>query len=191
MKSAEPTLRIGELLDSQFALLRGEIDTSKTRSLAELARVFQAASVPYAVIGGVAVQIWSTDPRTTLEVDLALFSCDALPRAAMAEAGLVFGRRFEHSEDWTGPDGAPVQFTDDTAFGEAVRHAEERSLAGHVLRVAPVLELVRAKLRAAGDPARRRSKRLMDLADAVALTEQHPGVLARLDAEQRRRLEGA
>lgn len=33
-----------------------------------------------------------------------------------------------------------------------------------------------AKLRAAGDPARRRSKRLQDLGDAQALVEDHPAL---------------
>jgi hypothetical protein len=189
MRSVEPTLRIGDLLDSQFALLRGEVEKSKARSLAELTRVFEAEKVPYAVIGGVAVQLWSDDPRTTLGIDIAVLSCDAVPHEALTRAGFAIEARIEHFENWRGPDGAPVQFTDDPALADAVRHAEERSLAGHVLRVAPVLELVRAKLRAAEDPARRRSKRLMDLADACGLGEQHPEVLAQLDARQRRQLE--
>lgn len=189
MKSAESTLRIGDLLDSQFAQMRGDMEISKARSLAEIARVFEAEAVPYAVIGGVAVQLWSNEPRTTLDVDVALLSYDALPRAALQAAGFVLGRRVEHSENWTGPDGAPVQFTDDPAFADAVRHAEERSLAGHVLRVIPVCELVRAKLRSADDPARRRSKKMQDLTDAVALSEAHPEAMSRLTAEERRRLE--
>lgn len=189
MQSADATLRIGDLLDSQFALLRGEMEKSKARSLAELARVFEAEKVPYALIGGVAVQLWSAEPRTTLDIDIALLSYDSLPREALTRAGFELEARFEHSENWKGPDGAPVQFTDDPALAVAVRRAEDRSLAGHVLRVAPVVELVRAKLRAAEDPARRRSKRLMDLADACGLAEQHPEVLAQLDEQQRRRLE--
>jgi hypothetical protein len=189
MKSAASILRIGDLLDSQFALLRGELETSKSRSVLELARIFAAERVPYVVIRGVAVQLWSSDPRTTLDLDVAVRSCDALPREALVEAGFAFGRRFAHSENWTGPDGAPVQFTDDPAFAAAIDHPEERPLAGHVLRLMPVFELVRAKLRSADDPERRRSKRVMDLADALALSEQHPDVLTKLDADERRRLD--
>jgi hypothetical protein len=189
MRPAEVTLRIGDLLDSQFALLRGEMERSKTRTVAELARILAEARVPYAVIGGVAVQLWSADPRTTLDLDVAVLSYDDLPRDALTQAGFAFGRRFEHSENWTGPDGAPVQFRDDPAFAQAVRLAESLSLEGHALHVIPVFELIRAKLRASGDPARRRSKRLMDLADAVALGEQHPDALPGLDPAERRRLE--
>jgi hypothetical protein len=189
MKPAEPKLRVGELLDSQFALLRGEMERSKARSLAALARIFQTERVAYAVIGGVAVQLWSDEPRTTLDIDVALLSYDDIPRQELTDAGFTFGRRFEHSENWTGPDGAPVQFTDDPAFAQAVRLADIRSLEGCELRVMPIWELIRAKLRASSDPARRRSKRLMDFADAVALSEQHPEALAGLDPAERQRLE--
>src|SRR5262249_42977250 len=178
--------RIGDRLDRRFAELRGEMPTSKVRTLTELARVFEAEGVPYALIGGVAVQIWSAEPRTTLDVDIAVRSYDDLPRAALRRAGFVRGRRFEHSENWTGPDGAPVQFTDDAAFAAAVRQAKPRALGGVKLRVAPVLELVRAKLRAARDPARRASKRTIDLGDARALCEQHAPVVRRLSIADRR-----
>jgi hypothetical protein len=191
MRSAAATLRIGDLLDRQFALLRGEMETSKLRTVTALARVFQDEHVPYAVIGGVAVQLWSKEPRTTLDLDVAVASYDDIPRDALQAAGFVRGRRFAHSENWKGPDGAPVQFTDDAAFAAAVRRAEKRPLGDVVLRVAPVVELIRAKLRAADDPARRRSKRLIDLADAVALAEQHPSALRKLRPDERERLAGA
>jgi hypothetical protein len=189
MQSADATVRIGDRLADRFALLRGETDRSDEQTLAGIAQVFAIESAPYAVIDGVAVQIWSAEPRTTLDVDIAVLSYGALPRAALQAAGFVFGARFPHSENWTGPDGAPVQFTDDPLLVDAVRGAEVRSVGGFVLRVAPVVELVRAKLRASEDPARRRSKRLMDLADACGLAEQHPEVLSQLDERQRRQLE--
>jgi hypothetical protein len=191
MRSAAASLRIGDLLDRQFSLLRGEMDRSKLRSVAELARVFQSEGVPYAVIGGVAVQLWTKEPRTTLDLDVAVASYDDIPRDALQAAGFVRVRRFAHSENWKGPDGAPVQFSDDAAFADAVRRPEKRKLGDTILLVAPVIELIRAKLRAAADPARRRSKRLMDIADAVALTEQHPTAAKKLKADERRRLSRA
>jgi len=188
MRSAARTLRIGDLLDGRFALLRGEPERSKSRSVADLARVFDVERTPYAVIGGVALQMWSADPRTTLDIDVAVASYDDLPRAALKAAGFVRGRRFADSEIWKGPDGASVQFTDDAAFAQAVRRPAKRKLGDTVLHVASVVELIRAKLRAAGDPARRRSKRLRDIADACALAEQYPEAVARLTAAERRQL---
>jgi len=55
--------------------------------------------------------------------------------------------------------------------------------------VARPLDLVRSKLQAAGDPARRRSKRLMDLADAQALVEDEPGLLLALSAAEKNQLD--
>ena len=50
------------------------------------------------------------------------------------------------------------------------------------------IKLLRAKLRAAADPARRRSKRLQDLADALALTEKDPSLQQSLSSEERAKL---
>jgi hypothetical protein len=188
VRSVEETLRIGDRLDQRFAQLRGEMARSKERSLVELARLLERAGTPYALIGGVAVQIWSTEPRTTIDVDVAVGSYDALPRDALRAAGFTGDERHEHSENWVGPDGTPVQFTDDPAFAEAIARAETHPLGGAVLRVAPVTEMIRAKLRAGRDPARRRSKRLMDVADATALAEQHPEATCSLTADERREL---
>jgi hypothetical protein len=55
----------------------------------------------------------------------------------------------------------------------------------------PVLapfDLLRAKLRAAADPAPRRSKRLQDLADAEAIIERDPALAEGLSPEERERL---
>ncbi len=159
--------------------------TSKERSLIELARLFATEEVSYALIGGVAVQIWSAEPRTTIDIDIAIASHGDLPRDEMRRAGFVFGTRFAPSENWTGPDGTPVQFSDDPAFSDAVSRAQTHSVGDTALRVASVIDLVKAKLRAAKDPARRRAKRLMDLADATALVEQHPAVRSELSTPER------
>ncbi len=190
MRSIQQTLRIRDRLDQRLAQLRGEMATSKEKSLIELARLLAAARVPYALIGDVAVQIWSAEPRTTLDIDVAVASYDDLPHDAMRRAGFVLGERFTHPESWTGPDGTPVQFSDDPAFADAVARALPHPLGDTALRVASVLDLVRAQLRAAVDPARRRSKRMIDLADAAALTEQSPPILQALTPEERGLLAG-
>jgi hypothetical protein len=54
-----------------------------------------------------------------------------------------------------------------------------------VLRVLRVADLLHEKLRAGRDPARRRSKRLQDLADAQGLLEQDPALRGELSADER------
>jgi len=64
-----------------------------------------------------------------------------------------------------------VQFTDDAPLAEAIPRAITLEVDGSPLRIISAVDLLHAKLRAAADPARRRSKRLQDLADAEALLE--------------------
>jgi hypothetical protein len=93
--------------------------------------------------------------------------------------------RFAHSENWRGPRGTPVQFFDDQAFAKAIASLEFHTLDSHRLRIVNRKELVYAKLRAAFDPARRKSKRMQDLADVQGLIEQHPELENLLTADQR------
>lgn len=65
-----------------------------------------------------------------------------------------------------------------------MRSAEEIPLDDVTLRVICVLDLVRQKLRAGSDPARRRTKRLSDLVDAQGLLEAYPDVRGELTAEE-------
>jgi len=53
------------------------------------------------------------------------------------------------------------------------------------LRVIRRTDLLHEKLRAAADPARRRSKRLQDLADVQALLESTPTLLHELSVAER------
>jgi hypothetical protein len=167
-------LEVGFLLDRQWHALRGEMDASKRPALLTLARVLGDARTPYAIIGGVALQIHQAEPRTTLDIDLAVPAFDAIPGDGLRAAGFNVGGRFAHPENWVGPEGVPVQFTDDPALGPAVERAIEIDLEDVRLRVIGRADLLHEKLRAGTDPAGRRSKRLQDLADTQVLLEETP-----------------
>jgi len=162
-------LEIGFLLDRQWHRLRGEMEQTKRPALLLVARILAEARVPYAIIGGVALQIHQAEPRTTLDIDVAV--AGDLPRERLAAAGFVRTGRFAHSENWVSADGVPVQFTDDPALAGPIQRAEAVPLDDVELRVIRRADLLHEKLRSAADPARRRSKRLQDLADAQALLE--------------------
>ncbi|HXH11299.1 MAG TPA: hypothetical protein VNP04_16250 [Alphaproteobacteria bacterium] len=161
------------------------MERTKRPDLLTLARVFAAAEVPYAIIDGVALQVHQAKPRTTLDIDVAVAADGLLPRAQLEAAGFTCTGRFSHSENWIGPEGTPVQFTDDPALAEAASRAEEIELENVRLRVIGRVDLLHEKLRAASDPARRRSKRLQDLADAQALLESTPSLEQELTPEER------
>jgi hypothetical protein len=62
----------GFLLDRQWHWLRREMAHTKRPALLALCRVLGEAHVPYAIIGGVALQIHQQEPRTTLDIDVAV-----------------------------------------------------------------------------------------------------------------------
>jgi len=187
----ESRLDIGFELDRRWHLLRGEMDSSKKPDLLALATILATTRTPYAIIGGVALQIHQTEPRTTLDIDLAVHDVNALPDGALIAAGFTRTGVFPHSVNWVGPGGTPVQFSDDPAFRDAIERSATSTIDGTPLRVAAPLHLVKAKLRAARDPGRRRSKRIQDLADAVSLVESQPSLLAELTPEERSEIDRA
>ena len=140
------------------------------------------------MIDGVAVQLRRTEPRTTLDIDLAVISYEHLPQEALSAEEFRLVGLYAHSENWLGPDDVPVQFSDDPAFALAISTAEDLTMHALRLRVATARELVRAKLRAATDQARRRSKRWQDLADIAGLLEDNPSLLAAMTAAEQSQL---
>lgn len=164
------------------------MDASKRPALLALIRVLEEAHCPYAVIGGIAVQVHRAEPRTTLDIDVVVADLAALPRAALQAAGFTHGGDFAHSQNWTGPNETPVQFTDDAPLREAIGRAIRVPVEDTELRVIRADDLLHEKLRAGSDPARRRSKRYQDLADAIGLIEDHPALEAELTDAERRRL---
>jgi hypothetical protein len=178
-------LEAGFLLDRQWHWLRGEMERSKGPDLAALVRVLSARAVPYAVIGGVALQIHQREPRTTIDIDIAVADRGGLPRESLLGAGFRETGRHEHSDNWLGPEGTPIQFTDDPALQGAISRAVEIQVGDTPLRVLRPSDLLHEKLRSGRDPARRRSKRLQDLADAQSLLEQDPSLASGLAPEER------
>jgi predicted nucleotidyltransferase len=178
-------LEAGFLLDHLWHQIRGEMERSKRPALLALAKALADAAVPYAIIGGVALQVHQADPRTTLDIDLAVTSRRLIPRTALEALGFRETGDFAHSQNWVSGDGTPLQFTDDPALAEAIERADEIELDGVRLRVIGRVDLLHEKLRAGADPARRRSKRIQDLADAQALLEADEALRAQLSAEER------
>ena len=184
MSTASETTRsrlaVGFRLDSLWAETMGiNPSDTKERPLRLVAELLNRAGVSYALIGGVAVQIRTTEPRTTLDIDVAVPRFDDIPRAALLAAGFDHTGRHEHSDNWRAPAAGPgslrtaVQFSaEDVGIADAVANAELTDLAdGLRMRVATSADLVVLKLAAAAEPRRRPSKRQYDLADVAALME--------------------
>jgi hypothetical protein len=178
-------LEAGYALDRLWHSMQGDRDRSKQPALLALARIMKEGGVPYAVIGGVALQVHQREPRTTLDIDIAVQTRASIPHERLRAVGFRPTGSFEHSENWESSEGIPVQFTDDAALRDAVARAALIDLGGVELRVLQTRDLLREKLRAGADPARRRSKRMQDLSDAQSLLESDPSLAIELDAAQR------
>ena len=181
-ETARSRLAVGFRLDALWAETMG-VDPSDTkeRPLRLVADLLNQAGVSYALIGGVAIQIRTTEPRTTLDIDVAVPRFDDIPRAALLAAGFDHTGRHEHRDNWRSPPAGPgglrtgVQFSaEDVGIADAVAHAELTDLAeGLRMRVATPADLIVLKLASAAEPCRP-SKRQHDIADVVALMEEYP-----------------
>jgi len=161
------------------------METSKEPDLALLARLLSDHGVTYAVIGGIALQVHQREPRTTLDIGLAVIRRENIPRDALTAASFRETGQHAQSENWVAPGGTPVQFTDDPELADALKRVLEIRIRDVPLRVLTVSDLLHEKLRSGRDPARRRSKRLQDLADAQSLLEQHPDLAQELRSDER------
>ena len=190
MNAPNTALQIGFLLDRRYHWLRGEMDTTKEPALIALASVLNGHGVAWTIIGGIAAQVHLEEPRTTLDIDVAILTASDLPIADLQAAGFRHGSSHAHSDNWTGPGDVPVQFSADPAWRAAISRASQVVLGDATLPVLAPADLLRAKLVAARDPGRRRSKRLRDVADALALVEQMPILVEELSEDEQAWLDG-
>ena len=78
-----------------------------------------------------AVQLYSGEPRSTKDIDIAVPTFADVPRAALERAGFTYEGRFPHSDNWRAPgprarkDRIAVQFSaEDIGLADAVAHAK-------------------------------------------------------------------
>jgi hypothetical protein len=184
------TVQIRERLGQSFALDRlwrqtmGLADgDTKEPALRAVVEVLEASGTSYALIGGVAMQLYSKEPRTTLDIDVAVVRYDAIPRQALTKAGFVHEGRHPHSDNWRAPGPGPrskrtaVQFSaEDVGLEAAVTRARSVDVGAFQLRLAEPADLLVLKLAAAEEPRRRPTKRRQDLLDIITLVEEHPAL---------------
>lgn len=156
---------------------------TKEQALRAVVAVLESSGTSYAVIGGIAMQVYSREPRTTLDIDVAVVRYDAIPRAELTKAGFVHEGRHPHSDNWRSPGPGPrsrrtaVQFSsEDVGIETAVARARKIEVGDFQLRLALPADLLVLKLAAAEEPRRRPSKRRQDVLDIITLVEEHPSL---------------
>jgi hypothetical protein len=174
---------IGIYLDHLWCqTMRLPID-DKESVLISILDILHKHGVRYAVIGGIAVQLYTREPRTTKDIDLAIESLADIPREELTARGFKFTGLYDYTENWLGPAPAgtpkteriPVQFS----YGDPMSAAVSRSFAvdvGFPLQLVTLPDLVELKLLATESQERKRSKSIQDAADVVKLVEEHPEI---------------
>ncbi|HZM00293.1 MAG TPA: nucleotidyl transferase AbiEii/AbiGii toxin family protein [Planctomycetota bacterium] len=164
-----------------IASSRGEFTVSETSSLEsallDATRLLTSEGVPHALIGGFAVSVLASWPRATRDVDFAVHSATARERliAAFVAAGFRHDGSFEHSVNFTHPNGAPVQLASDAIFDQPIERAESIAIGGRHVPVVRRDDLIALKERSAADPRRRKSSAMQDRTDIERLRGDVPG----------------
>ena len=146
-------------------------------------------AVRYCVIGGQGVNAYA-DPVVSLDLDIVV-AVEQIPEVEALLSRQFKVERFEHSLNVSaaGSD-LRLQIQTDPRYFDFVERATAREVLGMTLQVADVADVLKGKLWAAGDPTRRASKRLKDIADIARIIEVYPSLKDHVPESIRRRLEG-
>jgi hypothetical protein len=137
----------------------------------------------YCIIGGMAVNAYA-EPVVSLDLDLVVLSgrIDALLRAA-EEKGMK-SQEFGRSVNLSAPGSdIRIQVRTDPRYQDFITRAEQREVLGYRMMVACLADVLRGKIWAYSDEARRKSKRQKDLSDIMRLVEIHPELKGELPSE--------
>jgi hypothetical protein len=140
------------------------------------------ARIAFCVVGGQAVNAY-VDPLVSLDLDLAVSADPEASARALTHLGFRLERQ-PHSLNLSHPESnlrVPIQT--DVRYAAFVDRAVPRSVLGLTMPVAAVEDVLRGKVWAAQDAARRPSKRQKDFADIARLLEAFPYLRADVPAE--------
>jgi hypothetical protein len=193
MEQFSERFELGIRLDHLWSETMGLPSDDKERVLACLIDVMERERIPYAVMGGVAVQLYTEEPRTTADLDIALHDRGDIPGESLERAGFMHDGSHEWSDNWRAPAPAgtnrrariAVQFSDDRLMSASVDRAVMVRAGDLSFPLVTMDDLIRLKLAAAEEPERRASKRNQDVNDVTRLLEEHPELDS---AETRKRI---
>lgn len=139
----------------------------------DLLKILDERGIRFCVIGGQAVNHYA-EPLVSLDLDLVM-AADRLDEVERLLSERFSVQRFPHSLNVT-PESSElrVQIQTDPRYGDFVDRAERGEVLGMAMPVAAARDVLRGKIWAAQDDARRPSKRRKDLLDIERLIEADP-----------------
>ena len=160
------------------SVANGEIDIIQI-----LIALLEQTNSAYCVIGGLGVNAYA-EPVVSLDLDLVVISDRMSDLCSVAKSKGMKVEHFEHSVNLsaTGSD-LRIQLQTDPRYQDFLSHCQQRNVLGYNMFVASLKNILRGKLWAYSDQARRQSKRQKDLADIMRLVETHPELRSELPPE--------
>lgn len=145
-----------------------------TNDVMRLVDCLERADIAWCAIGGVAVNHWAAEPMVTQDVDFVV-ATDAIDRTvSLLEDSGFRSERFEWSINFKGKSHLSIQLSTEEFYRDFPSRAIPADVHGILLRVSCLEDTFKGKIKAYGDPNRRQSKRIKDLADIARLVEAHP-----------------
>ena len=134
----------------------------------------ERADIAWCAIGGVAVNHWAKNPWSPRTSILSLPPMpSSAPYRVLEDAGFR-SERFQWSINFHGRSKVLIQLSTEEFYREFPSRAVPADVHGILMRVASLEDTLRGKMKAWGEPERRQSKRIKDLADIARLVEAHP-----------------
>ena len=146
---------------------------SGSSDFASLVRILNEHG-PWCLIGGLAVNCY-VEPVYTLDADIVVIVDElAAIKGELGAAGFSL-QEFPHSVNASMPGSElRIQFSLDPRYQEFVKDPEAREVLGERVPVASLVNVVRGKLWAWNDDARRPTKRKKDELDLMRILEAYP-----------------
>ena len=166
------------------AVANGKLDI-----LQLLLNIIEATASPYCVIGGLAVNAY-VEPVVSLDLDVVVITRDIEKICGKASKKGLKIERYEHSINLSSSESdLRIQLQIDPRFQEYISKASRRNILGYTMNVASLEDVLKGKVLAYLDGARRRSKRQKDLADIARLVEAFPSLASQLPPAIRNQVE--
>jgi len=180
--------RLEELFSLERLVVREDLQQDKRAALLAVARMFDDHQVPYVVAGGIALQLYNTNVRATVDVDIVSLG-DQFTRLKQAEPWgqygfeLVFDRRrfikLRHTAS-----NVEIDINVDPRFARLLSERVAETVDGQPIFFCSPTNLAFTKLRTQrSDWAREPVKRLQDRVDLMTILRAHPDMLERLRSD--------
>lgn len=168
--------------------MRRDLQQDKLSALLDLVRMFEEHRVPYVITGGIAIQLYITQPRHTQDVDVVSLRKPFEQMKVAQPWGqygfeLVFDHR-RHIKLRHASSNVDVDINVDTRFARLLDAPTIEMVEGRSVPFTSPLQIAFAKLRTQrSDWPRDPRKRLQDRADLVGLLQCHPEIATWLKAD--------